>query len=194
MSSEESEGELKWFATGRCSRLSRTERSDFNQVNLKNVPPKYHQHTSCPTRGPNILHHCYTTIKDAYRSTSHLHFGKSDHNAVLLLLAYNQKLKCEDPVQKVVEWWSEETKGPLRDCLELVEWSIFKNSVANLNEHATTVTDFISKCVDEYVNLILFSSYVVSSNMYNDLLLVPLPFENFLHFLRDILDPGTREA
>eukprot|EP00061_Rhincodon_typus_P006681 g27586.t1 len=63
--------------------------SDFHQANLKNVPPKYHQHVSCPTRGLNILDHCDTTIKGAH----HPHFGKSDHNAVLLLPVYKLKLK-----------------------------------------------------------------------------------------------------
>eukprot|EP00061_Rhincodon_typus_P015403 g43055.t1 len=37
----------------------------------------------------------------------------------------------------------------LCDCLEPVDWSIFKNSAANLNENSTTVTDFISKCGED---------------------------------------------
>eukprot|EP00061_Rhincodon_typus_P005856 g25863.t1 len=80
---------------------------DLNQANLKSVRPKYHQHVSCPTRGPITLDHCYTTIKDIYSSNPHPHFGKSDHESVLLLLAYKQKLKCDDPVREVVQSWSE---------------------------------------------------------------------------------------
>eukprot|EP00061_Rhincodon_typus_P009634 g33285.t1 len=34
------------------------------------------------------------------------------------------------------------------DCLESVVWSIFNNSAANLNKHATIITDFISKHVE----------------------------------------------
>eukprot|EP00061_Rhincodon_typus_P013984 g40716.t1 len=45
-----------------------TVAGDFNQANLKRALPKYRQHISGPTRGPNILDHGYTTIKDAYRS------------------------------------------------------------------------------------------------------------------------------
>eukprot|EP00061_Rhincodon_typus_P005186 g24410.t1 len=41
---------------------------DFNQANPKWAMPKCHQHNSCTTRGPNILNHCYTAIKDAYHS------------------------------------------------------------------------------------------------------------------------------
>eukprot|EP00061_Rhincodon_typus_P015277 g42865.t1 len=69
---------------------------DFNQANFISVLPKYHQHVSCPTRDLNILVHCYTIMKDADHSILCLHFGKSGHKAVLLLLAYKQKLKQED--------------------------------------------------------------------------------------------------
>ncbi|XP_048465357.1 uncharacterized protein LOC109913067 isoform X1 [Rhincodon typus] len=58
---------------------------NFNQANLTSVLPKYHQHITCPTKGPDILDHCYTTIKDAYRSKPRQYFGISDRNAVLLL-------------------------------------------------------------------------------------------------------------
>eukprot|EP00061_Rhincodon_typus_P012658 g38536.t1 len=37
----------------------------------------------------------------------------------------------------------------LHDCLELVDWSVFQKSAANLNEYAITVTDFTSKCVED---------------------------------------------
>eukprot|EP00061_Rhincodon_typus_P018864 g48222.t1 len=74
--------------------------SNFNQVNLKQVMPKYHQHMSYPDRRLNILDHCYTTIKDTYRSISHPHFGKSDLSTVFLLRVYKQKLKWENPSQK----------------------------------------------------------------------------------------------
>eukprot|EP00061_Rhincodon_typus_P014344 g41303.t1 len=43
-------------------------------------------------------------------------------------------------------------EGHLRECLESVDWSIFKNSEANLNRYATTNTDFISKCVENYAS------------------------------------------
>eukprot|EP00061_Rhincodon_typus_P011069 g35823.t1 len=58
-------------------------------------------------------------------------------------LAYKQKLKRGDPVWKVVLCWSEAVEELLWDCLELVNWSIFKVSAANLDEHATTTMDFI---------------------------------------------------
>ncbi len=33
---------------------------DFNKANFKKVMPNFHQHVSCPTRGPNTLDHGYT--------------------------------------------------------------------------------------------------------------------------------------
>ncbi len=40
----------------------------FNKANLSRELPKYRHHVTCPTRDSNILDHCYTTIKEAYRS------------------------------------------------------------------------------------------------------------------------------
>eukprot|EP00061_Rhincodon_typus_P005148 g24321.t1 len=106
---------------------------------------------SCSTRGPNILDHCCTTIKDAYHSIPCPHVRKSDHNAVFLLPAYKQKLKREDPSQKEVLHWSEALEDDLRDCLDSVDWTVFKCSAENLDEYATTITDFISKCVEDCI-------------------------------------------
>ena len=79
---------------------------DFNKANLKKSLPNFHQHVSCCTRGPNTLDHCYTTIKNAYRSIPRPHFGKSDHTAVLLLPAYRQQLKSAPPEVRTVQSWS----------------------------------------------------------------------------------------
>eukprot|EP00061_Rhincodon_typus_P010723 g35235.t1 len=114
---------------------------DFNQANLKQVMPKYHQHISCPDRGPNILDHCYTTIKDAYGSIPHSQFGKSHQNAVFLLLAYKQKLKQENPSWKEVQCWSQAAGDRLQDCWESLDWTVFEYSVEYLNEYI--VMDFI---------------------------------------------------
>eukprot|EP00061_Rhincodon_typus_P000693 g12468.t1 len=89
--------------------------SDFNQTNLKQMLPKYHQHISCPTRGLNVLDHCYTTIKYAYCSIPHPHFGKSDQSTMFLLPAYKQKLKLADPSRNEVQCWSEAAEDRLWD-------------------------------------------------------------------------------
>eukprot|EP00061_Rhincodon_typus_P013480 g39878.t1 len=54
-----------------------------------------------------------------------------------------QKLKWEDLSQKC---WSEAVQEHLQGCLK--SWTVFKTSVENLDKYATTVTDFISKCME----------------------------------------------
>ncbi len=39
---------------------------DFNKANFRKVMPNFHQHLSCPTRGPNTLDHCYTHTMPAH--------------------------------------------------------------------------------------------------------------------------------
>eukprot|EP00061_Rhincodon_typus_P010009 g33944.t1 len=116
---------------------------NFNTAKLKQVMPKYNQSISCPTRGPNILDHCYTTSKDAYRSIPCPHFG------IFLLPAYRQKLKRENPSRKEVQCWSEAAEDHLWECLESVHWIMLKCSVENLDKYATIFMDFISKCVGD---------------------------------------------
>ncbi|KAK3519653.1 hypothetical protein QTP86_002842, partial [Hemibagrus guttatus] len=70
---------------------------DFNKANLSHELPKFKQHISCPTRDKNILDHCYTTIKDAYRSVPRAALGLSDHCLVHLLPTYRPKLKSAKP-------------------------------------------------------------------------------------------------
>lgn len=67
---------------------------------------------------------------------------------MLLLPAYKHKLEKEEPVQRVIQCWSVDI---LRDCFETVDWSVFRDSAAHLNEYATAMTDIITKCMEEGV-------------------------------------------
>ena len=71
---------------------------DFNAGKLKPVLPNFYQHVKRATRGKTTLDHLYSTHKDAYKALPHPSFGKSDHNSILLIPAYKQKLKQEAPV------------------------------------------------------------------------------------------------
>ncbi len=66
----------------------------------------FHQHVSCPTRGPNTLDHCYTPFKNAYKARSLPAFGKSDHAAIFLTPEYKQRIVQEPPVERKVTRWS----------------------------------------------------------------------------------------
>ncbi len=68
---------------------------DFNKANLRQVMPNFHQHVSCPTRGPNTLDHCYSQFKNAYKARSLPAFGKSNHAAIFLTPEYKQRLAQE---------------------------------------------------------------------------------------------------
>ncbi len=82
---------------------------DFNKANLRQVMPNFHQHVSCPTRGPNTLDHCYSQFKNAYKARSLPAFGKSDHAAIFLIPEYKQRLAQEPPVKREVTRWSSPT-------------------------------------------------------------------------------------
>ncbi len=89
---------------------------DYNKANLKKVMPNFHQHISCPTRGPNTLDHCYTQFKNAYKAHSLPAFGKSDHAAIFLTPEYKQRIVHEPPNGEgsdalVLPLWSYATGG-----------------------------------------------------------------------------------
>ena len=73
---------------------------DFNTGKLKSVLPHLYQHVTCATRGKKTLDHLYSTHRDAYKALPRPPFGKSDHNSILLIPAYKQKLKQEVPVTR----------------------------------------------------------------------------------------------
>ncbi|KAK3572430.1 hypothetical protein QTP86_032650 [Hemibagrus guttatus] len=117
---------------------------DFNKANLSHELPKFKQHISCPTRDKNILDHCYTTIKDAYRSVPRAALGLSDHCLVHLLPTYRPKLKSAKPVVRTVKRWTSETEQDLQACFECTDWSIFEAGATDLDELTETVTSYIS--------------------------------------------------
>ncbi len=102
---------------------------DFNKANLRKVMPTFHQHVSCPTRGPNTLDHCYTQFKNAYKARSLPAFGKSDHAAIFLTPEYKQRIVQESPGALVLPLWSYAT-GVSDD----VDWDMFRASSADVSE------------------------------------------------------------
>ncbi|CAM4393404.1 unnamed protein product [Leuciscus chuanchicus] len=121
---------------------------DFNQAKLTRELPKFKQHITCPTRDNNILDHCYTTTKDAYRSVARAALGLSDHCLVHLLSTYRQKLKTAKPVIRTVKRWTNDTEQVLQACFECTDWSVFEAAASDLDELTETVTSYISFCED----------------------------------------------
>jgi hypothetical protein len=57
----------------------------------------------------------YSTHREAYKAPPHPPFGKSDHNSILLILAYKQKLKQEAAMKQSIKKWSDEADAKLQD-------------------------------------------------------------------------------
>jgi hypothetical protein len=51
--------------------------------------------------------------------------GKSDHNSILLILAYNKKLKQEAPVTRSMKKWSDEADAKLQASFANIDWNMF---------------------------------------------------------------------
>ncbi len=82
--------------------------------------PNFHQHISCPTRGPNTLDHGYTKFKNAYKAQSLLAFGKSDHQEPLL--------------EREVTRWSSQSEAMQQAALDDVDWDMFRVSSSDVSE------------------------------------------------------------
>jgi beta-mannanase len=61
--------------------------------------------------GKKTLDHLDSTHRDRYKAP----FVKSDHNSILLIPAYKQKLKQEAPVTRSIRKWSDEADAKLQD-------------------------------------------------------------------------------
>ena len=86
---------------------------DFNKANLKTRLPKFYQHIDCATRAGKTLDHCYSNFRDAYKALPRPPFGKADHDFILLIPAYRQKLKQEAPTLRSVQRWSDQADSTL---------------------------------------------------------------------------------
>jgi hypothetical protein len=79
-------------------------------------------------------------------------FGKSDHDSILLLSTYRQKLKQETPMLKSVQRWSDQSDSTLQDCFDHMDWDMFRiASDNNIDVYADSVSELISKCIRDVV-------------------------------------------
>ena len=75
--------------------------------------------------------------------------GKSEHESILLIPAYKQKLKQEAPVNK--KKWSDEADAKLQDCFASTDWNMFRDSSDGIENYITSVTVFIKKCIEDVI-------------------------------------------
>ena len=131
----------------------------FHKVYLKSVLPNFHQHVKCATRGKIILDHLYSSHRDAYRALPRPPFGKSDHNSILLIPAYKQKLNQEAPGTQSIKKWSDESNATLQDCFAITDWNMFRDSSDGIKEYNTSVTGFINKCIRDAIPTVTVRTY-----------------------------------
>ena len=73
---------------------------DFDAGKFRSVLPNFYQHVKCATREKKTLDQLYSTHRETYKALPRPPFGKSDHNFILLIPAYIQKLEQEAPVTR----------------------------------------------------------------------------------------------
>ena len=132
---------------------------DFNRAKLTRGLPEFKQHINFPTRGDNILDHCYTPFRDCYKATSMPAFDKSDHVAVFLVPKYKQKILQEAPVTKDVQRWSDQSETLLQDALENADWEMFRVSSDDINEFAEVVGSYIHFLINDIVQHVKIKVY-----------------------------------
>ena len=124
---------------------------DFNRAPFQKTITKFKPQITSNTRKDAILDQCYMSIKDAYHTISRPPLGKSDHNVMLLLPAYRQKLKTEKPQVKTVKKWTPESLMSLQGCFECTNWEVFKDSCNSFDEYVDTVSSYISFCEESCI-------------------------------------------
>ncbi len=132
---------------------------DFNKANLRKVMPNFHQHVSCPTRGPNTLDHCYTQFKNAYNARSLLAFGKSDHAAIFLTPEYKQRIVRESPGVREVTRWSSHSEALLQASLDDVDWDMFQASSADVSEFTDVALSFVYMLADQATETVTIRTF-----------------------------------
>ena len=121
--------------------------------------PEFIQHINFPTRGDNILDHCYTQFRDSYKAKSLPAYGKSDHAAIFLLPKYRQISQRETPVTKEVKRWTDQSEARLQDALSNVDWEMFQTTSADINEFTEVALSYINLLTDTIIPTVKIKSF-----------------------------------
>jgi hypothetical protein len=128
---------------------------DFNADKHKSVFTSFL--LSCATRGRTTIDHLYSTHRDMYKAFPRPPFGKTDHNSILLIPAYKQKLSRK--YQYSIRKWTDDADAKLQDCFASTDSNMFRDSSSGIEEYTTSVTGFINKCIDDIVPTVTLRTY-----------------------------------
>jgi hypothetical protein len=127
---------------------------------LRKKLQKFYQHIDCSTCAAKSIDHCYSNFWDAYKALTHPPFGKYDHDSILLLPSYRQKLKQEVPLLWTIQRWSNQRESTLQDCFDHPDWDRFRvASDNNIDKYTDTVTEFIKRCIGDVVPTVTSKTY-----------------------------------
>ena len=122
--------------------------------------PNFFQQIKCPTRNDKTLDHCCTSFKKGYKSIPIPAFGKSDHNAIFLMLEHKQKMMPEPVVTREVRLWTAESEETLCDALSDVDWEMFWESTDNdVSVFTDVVTSFVATLTDNVIPSAMVKSF-----------------------------------
>ncbi len=139
--------------------LPLSSRGILTLANLRQAMPNFHQHVSCPTRGPNTLDHCYSQFKNAYKARSLPAFGKSDHAAIFLTPEYKQRLAQEPPVKREVTRRSSHSEAMLQTALDDVDWDMFRASSSDVSEFTDVAASFVNMLTEQATETITVRTF-----------------------------------
>uniref|UniRef100_A0A8K9Y355 Endonuclease/exonuclease/phosphatase domain-containing protein n=1 Tax=Oncorhynchus mykiss TaxID=8022 RepID=A0A8K9Y355_ONCMY len=131
---------------------------DFNKSHLRTRLPKFYPHIDCSTGNGKTLDHCYSNFCDAYKALPPP--DKSDHDSILHLPSYRQKLKQDVPVTRTIQCWSDQSESTLQDCFGHADWDMFQVALENnIDLYAGSVSEFIRKCKGDVVPTVTIKTY-----------------------------------
>jgi hypothetical protein len=85
---------------------------------------------------------------------------QSDHDSILLLPSYRQKLKQGAPVVMTIQCRSDQSKSTLQDCFDHEDWDMFRvASEKIIDTYTDTVNEFIRKCIGDVVPTVTIKAY-----------------------------------
>jgi hypothetical protein len=89
-------------------------------------------------------------LQHAYKAFPCPPFGNSDHDSILLLPFYRQKLKQEAPMVRTIQRWSDQSESMLQDCFDHADLDMFRvASENNIDTYIDTVNEFIRKFIGD---------------------------------------------
>ena len=110
----------------------------------------------CNQREKTSLDHLYSTHRDAYKALPRPQFGKSDHNYILLIPAYKQKIKAGSISDSAYK-----KSDQMKQMLNYLTVLLAQTGLCSdgIEEYTTSVTGFLNECMEDIVPKVTVRTY-----------------------------------